>query len=337
VIALPDRKSNYRAVEQAIGNGLNVVDMLEEYHRRPEPYETEGLPLPSGMPLDEYGEWLHEEAKGNDVTVLDGMGLAPGLTNIALGEGIRSLDEPYEAVARVGGIPSKSASRRHPLRYTITWDFEHVLREYSVRTRIIRNSELIEVRSGLDRERLRFNEFGRDEELECAITPGMPSFVYTHPHLRGFAEKTIRWPGHWQAIETLKECGLLHVHPVRFRGDRIIPREFLCSLLTPLLSPAQGETDICVMYNTLTGTRKGKTSKIEYFMWDEADREHGLSAMQRTTGFPVAIAARMLARKQITQTGIVPPEEAVLGPLHQELMAGLAARGVNIRQTETET
>ena len=51
VIALPDRRSSYKTIETAIGAGLDVVDILEEYHRRPDPYEREGLEVPAGMSL----------------------------------------------------------------------------------------------------------------------------------------------------------------------------------------------------------------------------------------------------------------------------------------------
>ncbi|HRC86030.1 MAG TPA: saccharopine dehydrogenase NADP-binding domain-containing protein, partial [Thermoanaerobaculia bacterium] len=103
VLTLPDRRASYRMVEQAIEGGLSVVDVLEEYHRRPDIYEIEGLRLPEGMSLDDFGDRLHRDAMANGVTVLDGMGLAPGLTNITVGEAMRELDHAEEAVARVGG------------------------------------------------------------------------------------------------------------------------------------------------------------------------------------------------------------------------------------------
>ncbi|MCK4692273.1 MAG: saccharopine dehydrogenase NADP-binding domain-containing protein, partial [Anaerolineales bacterium] len=62
VIALPDRRTSYKIIHTAIEAGLDIVDMLEEYHRRPDPYETEGLEVPDGMSINEYGEWLHEQA-----------------------------------------------------------------------------------------------------------------------------------------------------------------------------------------------------------------------------------------------------------------------------------
>lgn len=329
-IALPDRRTSYKVVEIAIEAGLDIVDMLEEYHRRPDPYEIEGLEVPDGMSLEGYGEWLHERAIANEVTFVDGMGFAPGLSNITLGEGMRKMDEAERAIARVGGIPSKEAAQRHPLRYMITWAFAHVLREYMIKLKVIKNGEVVEVDATSDRERFNFTKFGQDEVLECAVTPGMPSFLFTRPQLKEFAEKTVRWPGHWQGIQTLKECGLLDLEPVEVKGVKVPPRDFLLSLITPKLQPSEGETDVCVMYNTLVGTKDGKKMKIEYFMWDEADVENGISSMMRVTGFPVAIAARLLARGEIKEKGIVAPEDGIKGELYEKFMVELSKRNINI-------
>jgi len=335
VIAVPDRRRSYKVVDTAIEVGLDIVDMLEEYHLRPDPYETEGLEVPKGMTLDEYGDWLHNKAQENGVTFVDGMGFAPGLSNVTLGEGIRKIDTAEKAIARVGGIPSKEAAQKHPLRYMITWTFEHVLREYMIKLKVIKNGKIVEVDATSDREPFRFTEFGKDEELECAVTPGMPSFLYTRPQLKEFAEKTVRWPGHWQGVATLKECGLLDLTPLEFEGMKIAPREFLLSLITPKLKPQKGDTDVCVMYNTLTGIKEGKKIKIEYFMWDEADKKNGISSMARVTGFPCAITAKFLLTKEIKEKGIVPPEDCIKGALYDKFLEELNKRNINIKEVST--
>lgn len=329
VLALPNRKTSYKVAHNAIEAGLNIVDTIEEFHRTPDPFEIEGLELPPGMALEEYGEWLHNKAVENGVTFVDGMGFAPGLSNVTLGEGIRKIDEAEKAVARVGGIPSKEAAQKHPLKYMITWAFEHVLREYMIKLKVIKNGEIVEVDATIDREPFRFNKFGKDEELECAVTPGMPSFLFTRTQLKEFAEKTVRWPGHWQGIETLKECGLLDIEPIDFKGNKIIPREFLLAMITPRLLPNEGETDVCVMYNTLIGKKDGKKVKIEYFMWDEP-KDKDISAMMRVTGFPMAITAKFMLQGLIKEKGIVAPEDAINGELYDKFMEELKKRDINI-------
>ncbi|HRD23049.1 MAG TPA: saccharopine dehydrogenase C-terminal domain-containing protein [Candidatus Hydrothermia bacterium] len=335
-ITLPDRRSSYKVVQYAIEAGLNIVDALEEFHRTPDPYETEGLELPKDVSLREYGEWLHEKAVENGVTFVDGMGFAPGLSNITVGEGIRKMDVAEKAIARVGGIPSKEAAQRHPLRYMITWAFEHVLREYMINVNVIKNGKVVEVPASTELEEFRFNKFGKDEVLECAITPGMPSFLFTRPWLREFAEKTVRWPGHWEGIQVLKECGMLDIEPVDFEGKKISPRKFLSAVLTPKLLPNEGETDVCVMYNTVEGKKDGRNIKIEYSMWEEANTKNNISAMMRVTGFPIAITTKMLLLGKIKETGIVAPEDAIKGDLYKEFLRELNKRDINILEEITE-
>jgi lysine 6-dehydrogenase len=325
VLALPDRRSSYQTLETAIEAGTSAVDVLEEYHRRPEPYETEGLTAQRNMTLEEYGESLHRRALDNEVTVLDGMGFAPGLANVTLAEGIRKVGAD-RAVARVGGIPTPEAASRHPLQYMITWSFSHVLREYMVKVRVIADGAIKEVDATSGRESFRFSECGQDEILECAITPGMPSFLYTMPNLKSFSEKTIRWPGHFQAIDTLKECGLLDLESFDFKGRSIRPREVLLSLLEPRLKPLPGDRDLCVMWNTASGIEK----RADYFMWAEADLARGISAMARVTGFTAALGARMLAEGRVRVKGIAAPEEAISGTLYQRLISGLSERGIAV-------
>ena len=329
-IALPDRKCSYKVVDMAIESGLNLVDILEEYHRKPDKYEVEGLEIPNGMTLDEYGESLHRKAIKNGVTFIDGMGFAPGLTNITLGEGIKKMDHTDSAIARCGGVPAKEFAKNHPLKYMITWTFEHVLREYMVKVDVVKNGKIVEVDAMSDFEEFRFNQLGVDEKLACAITPGMPSFLYTRPQLKECAEKTIRWPSHWEGAGILKECGMLDSTPIEFKGIKISPREFLSHIMTPKLQPLEGETDVCVMWNTVTGIKGGQKMRIDYYMWEEANTEHGISAMGRVTAFPEAIAAVMLGKREIIKKGIVAPEDAIEGKMYENFLEELNRRKINI-------
>jgi saccharopine dehydrogenase-like NADP-dependent oxidoreductase len=331
VSTLPTRRTSYKAIEAAVDAELHLVDILEEYHRRPDAEET-SLELPAGMDRHEYGERLHRLAKQKRVTILDGMGFAPGLSNVTLAQGIRKLDVARRAIARVGGIPSKRDARCRPLGYMITWSFEHCLREYMVDVTIIEQGKRVIVPAMSGYETFRFSEFDVNEELEAFITPGMPSFVHTHPDLEYFAEKTIRWPGHWQEIRTLKECGLLSADPIEYRDIRVVPRDFICTILTPRLRARRGDADICIMYNTVNGIRNGRETQISYYMYDKSDPNNDLSSMARVTGFTAAISATLLGKGRIAQRGIVPPEELAGGDAYQELVTQLGGRGISVKE-----
>ena len=142
-------------------------------------------------------------------------------------------------------------------------------------------------------------------------------------------------PANLLLANAFKETGLLNLEPVEFRGMDISPREFMLALLTPKLRPEPGDTDICVMWNDLTGTKDGKKVRIDYHMWDEADTENGISSMARVTGFSEAIAARFLATGEIKQKGIVAPEDAISGNLYTRFMTELKARDIVVLEEIT--
>jgi lysine 6-dehydrogenase len=330
VVVLPNRRLSYKAIEAGIEARLNLVDILEEYHRHPDEYEIEGLVIPEGMSIRDYGESLHERAVKNNVLILDGMGFAPGLSNLTTEHGMGLLDKVKTAVARVGGIPNADAASKHPLRYMTTWSIEHVLREYNVKTYMIKDGKVVEVQALVDMESFKFQEFGRDFELDCAVTPGMPSFVYTHPELQYFAEKTVRWPGHYAGIRTLIESGMLSKEAVETKWGKIVPREFLLGILNPKLAPLPEDKDVCVMYNTVIGEKNGKEAKVEYFLWDEA--QNGFTGMQRVTGFPAAIGGKLVAGRKINLTGVRAPEECVTGKNYKSMLDELKLSDIHIKE-----
>jgi lysine 6-dehydrogenase len=336
VSTLPDRHTSYSLVHAAVEAGFNIVDMLEEYHRRPDLYELEGLNLPPGMTLDQYGDWIHETALKNGCTFLDGIGFAPGLSNLTTGDAIRKLDTTDKVIARVGGIPCKESAKNRPLKYMITWAFSHVLREYNVKLFILKDGKKVEVPALCDRESFVFDKFGLNEELQCAVTPGMPSFIYTRPNLNYFAEKTIRWPGHYAGVDTLKECGVLSIDPVEVNGQQVVPRALTLACIEPLLRAKEGDADACIMYNTTYGTLKGKKVCIKHHMWDTPDPKINISGMGRVTGFPAAISAVFIGRGLIKEKGLVPPEDAIYGENWKLFNDELKKRNINILETMEE-
>jgi len=199
-----------------------------------------------------------------------------------------------------------------------------------IKVKVIKGGKVVEVDAAGDLEGFNFSEFGVNEDLECAITPGMPSFIFTRPNLKEFAEKTVRWPGHWQGVKALKECGMLDLQPVEIGGQKIAPREFLLAVIEPRLRPLPGDTDVCVMWNTVVGAKNGKRTRINYFLWDEADTKNGISSMARVTGFSAAVAALFIGRGLVPQKGIVAPEDGITSQHYQEYMHELEKRGIKI-------
>jgi saccharopine dehydrogenase-like NADP-dependent oxidoreductase len=59
--------------------------------------------------------------------------------------------------------------------------------------------------------------------------------------------------------------------------------------------------------------------------------------MARITAFTAAIVARMIARGEIPEKGLLSPEKIVTGPLFDRMMDELAAAGIRFDLTEETT
>ena len=102
----------------------------------------------------------------------------------------------------------------------ITWSFSHVLREYMVKVRIIKDGMITEVDATSGRESFRFRACGMDEVLECAITQrhNYPSKRFLPVSGRAKTQATAGRPGRLCNVEYGHKSGqkgrLLHVDEV---------------------------------------------------------------------------------------------------------------------------
>jgi saccharopine dehydrogenase-like NADP-dependent oxidoreductase len=110
----------------------------------------------------------------------------------------------------------------------------------------------------------------------------------------------------------------------------VVPRELAVQLLAERLS--FGEPDLVLLRVTARGTMGDQPLAVRYEMIDRHDPVTGLSAMMRTTGFPIAEIAYLLAIGGITARGAIPQELCVpVAPF----LEGLRALGLRIERTTT--
>lgn len=331
--ALPFPYQGNELVEDAITAGLNLVEIHGEYQRRPNESFIEGLSIPEGMSAVEYGELLHQKAIEKDILILACMGFAPGLSNLTLGHGIRMMDKAQTAIARVGGLPAKEVADKYPMNYMVTWAWNQTIDCAMNEIRIIKDGSVQDVDSMSEYETFRFDKCGKDYNMEAFITPGMESLVYTRPDLQDCYEKTIRWPGYYNAMNFLGECGLFDMDPVEINGVSMVPRYVSASFMEPKLLRKGNDPDVSLMWNTVTGIKDGKPSRRDYHMWVDADAANDISSMGVATGFPASVSAVMLGRKAFDVKGIVATEDAFDTKLYDTFLKELASKGVIIEET----
>lgn len=272
---------------------------------------------------------LDERVRTAGIIVIPGCGVAPGISNICVGEGAGLLDSVENAIIYVGGIPKKKGP---PLDYKTVYSLESVLYYYSQSARIFRDGKEIEVAALSGIEEVEFDQpFGN---LEAFYTDGLASLIIT---MKGkvsgnLEEKTLRYAGHAEKILFLKQCGLFDTSPVAIHGADVSPRDFLVHQLSPLLE-LDSAGDILVMRIVVNGSKEGKEQTHTFEVIDYFDPKTNNTAMARTTVFPAVIAARMIANGDITDRGVRFPEQVITGEKFKTFAAGLEKQGIALKHS----
>ena len=123
-------------------------------------------------------------------------------------------------------------------------------------------------------------------------------------------------------LKCLENCGLTRIDPIDFKGQKIVPIEFLKALLPDpaSLGPrTKGKTNIgCIFHG-----KKGRKT-VDYYVYQICDhqacyREVGSQAISYTTGVPAMIGAKMFLEGKWTTKGVHTCEEFDPDPFMKEL------------------
>ena len=130
-------------------------------------------------------------------------------------------------------------------------------------------------------------------------------------------------------MQILKDCGLLEDRPVKLGSAEVAPRDLLTAMLDEQLRLAP-EGDILVMRVLVRGSAESKALVHTFEMIDYFDAEKKRTAMARTTCYPAAYAARLIANHEITEKGVIFPERLFIGDRFDVLLDALAGRDIRI-------
>jgi lysine 6-dehydrogenase len=283
------------------------------------PAVTLGSPDPATLP------GLRRDADAGPTLIVPGCGVEPGLTEILTRHLAEQLDRVDEVHIKCGGIPERPTP---PLGYKIV---------FGGRALPLRESDAPVVEAG------RLTSVPRYSGVEPVSFPGVGACEAWHegfrtsllelPALRSLrtgTQKTVRWPGYAAKVTVLKELGLLGQTPVEVDGVPVVPKRLVDAVLYPHVRLEPGERDLTVLRVEVLGEAGGRPARRAAEMVDRFDVRTGLTSMARTTSFTASSVARMLARGELTGTGVQHPEQLVAGPRFDRLLADLAAHGVRI-------
>ncbi len=267
-------------------------------------------------------------AREKNVTAVVDAGVSPGLSNLAVGRGDALLDHIVSARILVGGLP---VPRYWPYEYRSVFSPTDVIEEYTRPARLVENGR-VETREALSEvELIEFEGIG---SLEAFNTDGLRTLLDTVT-ADNMKEKTLRYPGHVDRMRMMRETGFFSDDPVVVDGVEIIPRRLTETLMFDQWRRPEDEEELTVMRVDVEGRQADTTRHYRFDLLDRTDMKTKTSSMARTTGFPCAIIARLLARGVIRTPGVLPLE--ILGrdeSLYDQIVAELARRNVKLEMRE---
>ncbi len=244
---------------------------------------------------------LDELAKKNGVKAIVDCGVAPGMSNMLIGNVEGKLDQMDNVLIYVGGLP---VERTYPFQYKAPFSPIDVIEEYTRPARIVENGKIV-IKEPLTEPE--YIEFPRVGTLEAFNSDGLRSLAYTI-NGKNMKEKTLRYPGHIDKIMALKEMGFLDPEKLDINGCKISPLEMSAEVLIPQWKFDDNDRDITVMRVIIEGESSGKKVRYTYDLFDKFDTATMTHSMARTTGYTATITARLLVDGLFNRVGISPPE-----------------------------
>ncbi|MCK5245755.1 saccharopine dehydrogenase NADP-binding domain-containing protein, partial [Candidatus Bipolaricaulota bacterium] len=248
----------FRTLQAVIEAGKNVVDIA---FFSEDPFE------------------LDELAKRAGVTAIVDCGVAPGMSNLLVGHASSLLDQTEFVSIYVGGLPE---NREGLFEYRAVFSPIDVIEEYMRPARIVVDGKTV-VREALSEvEILHFLDAG---DLEAFNTDGLRTLAHTidAPNM---IEKTLRYPGHAEKMQMLRDMGLFSTEMVELQdGASVRPIDLTTTLLFPLWELKEGERDLTVMRIQVSGIKDGISVRYTYDLLDRFDTVSGTTSMARTTGY----------------------------------------------------
>jgi len=270
---------------------------------------------------------LDQLAKDNGVRAIVDCGVAPGMSNLLVGHVDRELEETRTVSIYVGGLP---VDRIPPYEYKAGFSPIDVIEEYTRPARIVVDGKTVTRPALSDLELLDFDTIGT---LEAFTTDGLRTLAETigAPTM---IEKTLRYPGHAEKMQLLRDTGFLSDEPIEIDGRAIRPLDLATKLLFPLWQLGDGEEDLTIMRIDVSGVLDGQPIRYTYDLLDRYDPVTKTTSMARTTGYAATMAVRLLADGRWSQLGITPPEWIGRDPEAVAfILDGLRARGVDYHET----
>jgi lysine 6-dehydrogenase len=266
---------------------------------------------------------LDRKATDAGISIIPDCGFGPGMAATVACYGMEKLDSTDEVYIWECGLPQNP---RPPFNYLLTFNFEGLINEYSGKAVFLRDGEIVEVPCIEELEIIDFPSLGKLEAL--TTSGGTSTCPWTFKgKLKIFQNKTMRYPGTYAQLKTMRDLGLFSEKEIKVGGAKVAPRRVLQALYEPHVK-LPGEKDVVALRVKCIGEKDDRPAEIVLELLDYYDDATQFTAMERTTGWSASIVAIMTAQGE-TPRGAKPLEIAVPG---RPFVKELERRGIKLTE-----
>jgi len=301
-VALPYQ--DLTIMDACIATGVDYLDTANYEH-------------PDEAKFEYKEQWARDEAfKNAHIMGLLGSGFDPGVTNVFCAYAQKHY---FDEIHTIDILDCNAGDHGYP--FATNFNPEINLREVSAKGRYWENGKWIETDPMEIKMVWDYPEVGPKDSY-LLYHEEMESLV---KHIKGL--KRIRFfmtfgESYLTHMKCLENVGMLGIEPVEHQGQKIVPIEFLKTLLPDpaSLGPrTKGKTNIGIVAE---GIKDGKKRKIYIYQVSDHEKcyeEVKSQAVSYTTGVPAMIGAKLMLEKVWYEEGVHNMEEFDPDPFMDEL------------------
>ncbi len=282
------------------------------------PYlDTANYEHPDEAKFEYKEQWAkHEDFKAKGLMALLGSGFDPGVTNVFCAYAQKHY---FDEIHTIDILDCNAGDHGYP--FATNFNPEINLREVSANGRYWENGEWVETKPMEIKMVWDYPEVGPKDSY-LLYHEEMESLV---KHIKGL--KRIRFfmtfgQSYLTHMQCLENVGMLGIEEVEHKGQKIVPIEFLKTLLPDpaSLGPrTKGKTNIGIVAE---GIKDGQKKKI--YIYQVSDHEQCYAevksqAVSYTTGVPAVIGAKLMVEGKWSAEGVFNMEEFDPDPFMAEL------------------
>jgi lysine 6-dehydrogenase len=260
-IAAAPYRLNPNISNAGIDVGCSVVDM--------------GVDTPDALRLHSRSD----EVAGKNVRIVTDCGVAPGLVNVLAYKLLEEAPDTDSVSLFCGGLPESASP---PFFHKVGFRVDSLLGEYVDEVDSLRDGVVVRSDALTDFEEVDFPGVGKLEAVTTSGGTGTAPYD-VQGRVKNYEYKTLRFPGHWQAMILLRDAGFWSEVPLP--GGQT-PRALTLAIMEQtMVEPDDRDSVVArVLARGQSGTRG-------YDLTDRFDPVTGFTAMQRTTGFSTSVVA----------------------------------------------